>query len=88
LVLLDCKSVSLSDSLCCQFPLECPKCAAVSGMPYKATTLPGAVAVELRCKDCEHEWQCLVQSMPALTPKPDRRKTSRESDEADEEAMG
>ena len=71
---------SLPDAICYEFPLECPNCAAVSGMPYKASTLEGAVAVEVRCKDCQHEWRCLLQSSAAvLTPKRDRRKTPRDS---------
>jgi hypothetical protein len=60
------------------FPMECPQCRAVSGMPYRATTMikNGAICVELRCCHCHHEWE---YEMPVtddliLKPKQDRRK--------------
>ena len=55
----------MADPFCYQFPLECPNCAAVAGMPFRACTLPGAVAVDVRCRECQHEWRCL---MPPLRP--------------------
>ena len=61
-------NASLADPFCYQFPLECPKCSAVSGMPYKVCTVPGAVAVDVRCKDCGHEWRCLMPQSEPLPP--------------------
>ena len=41
------------------FPVACPKCDGHKGMPIKASThILGGVIVDLRCVDCQHEWQC------------------------------
>ena len=39
------------------FPIACPTCARKAGMPFKATTAPGLIMVEMRCRGCRHEWQ-------------------------------
>jgi RNase P subunit RPR2 len=41
------------------FPLLCPHCSKVSGMPFIAsTTLEGGkISVGMRCRDCSHEWR-------------------------------
>lgn len=61
---------------CLDFPMECPKCQAKSGVPYRATTLrTGGTKVDLRCGDCRHEWVCAIPpSAPLFVPKEDRRK--------------
>ena len=42
-----------------QFPMPCPTCKAVSGMPFIAgTTLEsGVIRVGVRCSACGHEWR-------------------------------
>ena len=49
------------------FPMECPKCNAVSGLPYSAGTViqQGTIHVAMRCKDCGHEWRF---DMPVTDP--------------------
>lgn len=61
-----------------QFPMECCRCAATTGVPYRATTvLGGGTKVDLRCRACGHEWS-LDMEPPApaliLVTKEDRRK--------------
>jgi transcription elongation factor Elf1 len=59
------------------FPLECPACGRISGAPYAAATVPGnGVVIELRCKDCGHEWRCRMPHTGGdvdVQPKADRR---------------
>lgn len=61
------------------FPAECPKCKALMGMPYRAATMPsGATCVDLRCRECGHEWQLeIAPSIAMAAPKTDRRKFPR-----------
>jgi len=71
--------VYLSDEECATliFPLECPACKKVSGAPYRASTmLNGGVRVEVRCRDCGHDWCCTIPSQldPEMRIKPDRRR--------------
>lgn len=42
-----------------KFPIPCPECNRVSGMPFIASTTleSGAIRVGLRCRDCGHEWR-------------------------------
>jgi hypothetical protein len=42
-----------------QFPIECPSCQQVGGMPFMAGTTvdSGAIRVGMRCRDCNHEWR-------------------------------
>jgi hypothetical protein len=55
------------------FPTECPKCKAMTAMPFRAGTLPaGRTQVDLRCRDCGHEWM-EEMTPPVLIVKPDRR---------------
>jgi hypothetical protein len=58
-----------------QFTIGCPRCDNVSGLPITASTRQeGGVVVLLRCRDCAHEWQCILPApAPELQPKPDRR---------------
>src|SRR5687767_2067388 len=61
------------------FPAVCPQCTAKSGMPYRAETMAnGATCVDLRCRDCHHEWQ-LEMPPPGVTkmPKQSQRKSPR-----------
>lgn len=53
------------------FPMSCPTCKAISGMPFMAGTQleSGAIKVALRCRACGHEWH---YDMPVTTsPNPD-----------------
>jgi RNase P subunit RPR2 len=42
-----------------QFPIACPSCHKVAGMPFMAgTTVDGGVIrVGMRCRECNHEWR-------------------------------
>lgn len=48
------------------FPMPCPACKAVSGLPFMAGTEleSGAIKVALRCRECGHEWR---YDMPVTT---------------------
>ena len=53
------------------FPMPCPVCRRVAGMPFMAATQleGGGIKVALRCGDCRHEWR---YDMPvAVDPKHD-----------------
>jgi len=41
------------------FPMACPACKKVAGMPFMAGTQleSGAIKVALRCRECGHEWR-------------------------------
>jgi RNase P subunit RPR2 len=41
------------------FPMACPNCSKVSGMPFIASTTmeSGAIRVGMRCRECSHEWR-------------------------------
>ena len=41
------------------FPMSCPSCKEVAGMPFMAGTQlhSGAISVALRCRGCHHEWR-------------------------------
>jgi RNase P subunit RPR2 len=41
------------------FPMPCPACKQVAGMPFMAGTQlhSGAIAVAMRCRECGHEWR-------------------------------
>ncbi len=48
-----------------QYPVACLSCAQPKGYPYQVKTLadqPGAVEVNVRCRDCQHEWVEVVTS--------------------------
>ena len=51
----------MTDSV--SFPIECPQCHAISGMPYRAATTAGVgvIVVSLRCMGCGQQW---VYDMP------------------------
>jgi hypothetical protein len=50
------------------FPMACPKCLHTAGMPYQASTKPGATNVEMRCRDCAYEWHIeLAATRPPVT---------------------
>lgn len=42
-----------------QFPLACPSCKQVAGMPFIAGTQleSGSIKVGMRCRECHHEWR-------------------------------
>jgi len=42
-----------------QFPIACPKCHKVAGMPFMAGTTVegGTIRVGMRCHECKHEWR-------------------------------
>ena len=48
------------------FPMPCPGCKGVEGMPFMAGTQlhSGAISVALRCRACSHEWR---YEMPVTT---------------------
>jgi hypothetical protein len=41
------------------FPLPCPACAQVAGIPFMAATHleSGGIKVAMRCRECQHEWR-------------------------------
>ena len=53
-------------------PIPCPKCAAETGFPYRAETIPNRSIVELslRCHECGHEWVALFEGVPNSPRKP------------------
>ena len=42
-----------------QFPIACPSCQQLAGMPFMAgtTIASGAISVGMRCRECNHEWR-------------------------------
>jgi ActR/RegA family two-component response regulator len=45
------------------FPVPCPKCAALAGVPQSVSTEPsGGTYVSLRCEACAQEWWVLRQA--------------------------
>jgi len=60
------------------FPMLCPACQAVAGVPYRSAMEDKFLSIDLRCGDCQHEWSITTPS-PAvvLTPKKERRKSLR-----------
>ena len=48
------------------FPMPCPACLAVAGMPFMAGTHleSNAIRVGMRCTACRHEWRF---DMPVTT---------------------
>ena len=57
----------------------CPACLECSGLAQKVESHhPGKILVDVRCKQCAHEWR-LVRDIPtyAIRPKKDRRKRPR-----------
>ena len=63
------------------FPMRCPTCQAVTGMPFMAGTngKGGGVNVAMRCLDCKHEWRFeLPATMKLIEPVlSERRKRPR-----------
>jgi DNA-directed RNA polymerase subunit M/transcription elongation factor TFIIS len=48
-----------------QYPVACPKCQQVKGYPYQVRTLTnqqGSIEVKLRCRDCTHEWDEVINN--------------------------
>ena len=64
-------SQSISDGQ--RFPMACPACHRVAGMPFMAGTQlqSGAIKVGMRCQNCDHEWH---YDMPITT---ERKRESR-----------
>ncbi len=57
----------------------CPECREYSGLALKLEShRPGKILVDVRCKQCAHEWQ-LERDIPtfAIRPKKDRRQRPR-----------
>ena len=57
----------------------CPECLDYSGLALKVEShCPGKILVDVRCKQCRHEWQ-LERDIPtyAIRPKKDRRQQPR-----------
>jgi len=48
------------------FPMACPACKQLAGMPFMAGTQleSGAIKVGMRCRECNHEWRF---DMPVTT---------------------
>ena len=48
------------------FPMPCPDCKQVAGMPFMAGTHleSKAIKVAMRCRECNHEWRF---DMPVTT---------------------
>ena len=64
-----------------RFPMLCPTCQAVAGMPCTAGTTinqNGALVVAMQCTDCHYEWRVEMRvTLPVFLPKPDRRRTAK-----------
>jgi hypothetical protein len=57
-----------------QFPLACPTCQALAGIPYRTTPDDQQLSIEVRCGQCLHEWTLSARSATlSLRRKPDRR---------------
>jgi hypothetical protein len=57
----------------------CPECDEYSGLALKVEShRPGRILVDVRCRQCAHEWQ-LERDIPtyAIRPKKDRRQHPR-----------
>ncbi len=54
------------------FPMSCPSCDKVAGMPFMAGTHleNNGIRVAMRCRECGHEWR---YDMPVTT---DRKRDS------------
>jgi len=52
------------------FPMVCPVCKQLAGLPFMAGTHPDSdgIKVALRCRECNHEWR---YDMPVTERKPD-----------------
>ena len=58
---------------------SCPECLEYSGLAFKVEShRPGTILVDVRCKQCAHEWQ-LERDVPtyAIRRKKDRRQQPR-----------
>ena len=58
---------------------SCPECLELSGLAVKVEShRPGTILVDVRCKQCAHEWQ-LERDIPtyAIRRKKDRRQQPR-----------
>ena len=74
----DCRiSVTVEPSACSgvDFPVACPHCAGVTGLPRRvATRGDGGVTVDVKCEACGHEWTCTLRrtdsrsAIPAARP--------------------
>lgn len=63
-----------------RFPMACPSCEAVAGVPVSALTsvAPRILQVRVRCTVCFHNWQVEANDPEiVLKVQPDRRKTPR-----------
>ena len=59
------------------FPMACPTCEAVAGMPFMAGTdaKDGGVRVAMRCRECSHEWRFeLRPTMKLIEPVVEERR--------------
>ena len=48
-----------------QYPTRCVSCDKLMGYPFLVRTLsdqPGHIEVQLRCRECGHEWIQIVSS--------------------------
>jgi hypothetical protein len=66
-----------------EFPLACPDCKALSGVPYLAgTTLRGgAIEVGMRCNGCGHVWSFDMPVVDPIALKPhDTKSQTKNSD--------
>jgi hypothetical protein len=65
-----------------RFPTKCPKCGAVSAMPFRAGTLAeGRTQVDLTCGACRHDWS-IEMTPPVLIVKPERQADAAATDSA------
>jgi hypothetical protein len=65
------------------FPMPCPTCQAVAGMPFMAGTdaQSGGVRVAMRCRDCSHEWSFdLPSAVQPIEPLLGERRASPRED--------
>ena len=63
-----------------RFPMLCPNCSTEGGTPYRVQTEATTLTLDLRCRDCRHEWQIAAPSPSLfLKAKHDRRKSCRQT---------
>ena len=65
-----------------RFPVACPRCLEVEGVPVEVTAQgdDGVMDIRVKCGSCANEWQMTAPPFRLLVRiKPDRRREPRES---------
>jgi hypothetical protein len=53
------------------YPVVCPRCHAIEGFPFRASTVadqPRVMRVEMRCAACQHEWRVELPTPQSRSP--------------------